>query len=786
MFKNMEKTILLIEDDPLIALTEKKTLEKAGYKVLFVDSAEKALKIAGEDGVSLDLILMDISLGRGMNGIEGAGEILKLRELPIVFLSNHLEEETVEKTKDLACYGYVVKNTGSAVLLASLERALKLFESQKTIKKQSQEIERVNSELKAINRDLLQSREDASKTLARMQSLVSILQQSTKGTKEFLDLTLQEALDLTESKLGYIDVYSEEKQEFIITTWSKEVMEECQLGNVRHFNLEEAGFWGEAVRQRKPLILNDFQAENPLKKGYPEGHAALFRYLSIPVFREDKIVAVVGVANKSTNYTEMDILQLNLLMDVVWKVLDRRLTEEKYKAAEREKANILSAITEMVFYYKNPDMEIEWCNKAAAEFLGLEMQDIKKKRCYEIWHKSDEPCYPCPVSKSFKTGEVASYEYTSEDGRTLALRSSPVFDDDRILVGVVLVTRDISDRVKRMKEIEEQNEFITTILDNLPIGLAVNEISSGKASYVNKKFSEIYGWPDDTFKDVESFFNAVYPDPERRERIRARITEDIKSGDPKRMTWPEIEITTSLGEKRYITAANIPLSEQDKMISTVLDITLQRQYQDSLKGMIHHREILMRELQHRVKNNLSVLNSLLSLEMSKIKDNETRQVFMDAQGRIQSMMTLYKHLYLSENLTDVDLDIYIKNLSDSIFTTYKIEKGRIKIYTNLDKIKIDSKRAISLGLILNELITNSLKYAFPDKRTGEVQVSLKRIDANLELAVQDDGIGLPVDFDLKKVESMGLLLVKTLTEQIEGVLKIDNLSGTRISVWINL
>jgi PAS domain S-box-containing protein len=171
---------------------------------------------------------------------------------------------------------------------------------------------------------------------ARLRSLASILQHPGDSVQEFLDYALNEAIQLTGSKLGYLYHYHEDQREFVLNSWSSEVMRECTVVNPQTcYELDRTGIWGEAVRQRRPILLNDFTADHPLKKGYPEGHARLLKYLTVPLFSGGKIVGVVGVANKETDYQEADILQLTLLMEAVWKVVERREAEGKEYQAVR-------------------------------------------------------------------------------------------------------------------------------------------------------------------------------------------------------------------------------------------------------------------------------------------------------------------------------------------------------------------------------------------------------------------------------------------------------------------
>jgi PAS domain S-box-containing protein len=164
----------------------------------------------------------------------------------------------------------------------------------------------------------------------RLRSLVSILQSRAESIAEFLDYALEEAIRLTRSKLGYIYHYHEDRREFVLSTWSRMVMQECTIAEPQSiYQLDKTGIWGEAVRQRRPIVVNDFEAPHPLKKGYPEGHAHLHRFMTVPILDGERIVGVVGMANKETDYDDQDVLQLTLLMEAVWKVASQRRSQER-------------------------------------------------------------------------------------------------------------------------------------------------------------------------------------------------------------------------------------------------------------------------------------------------------------------------------------------------------------------------------------------------------------------------------------------------------------------------
>ncbi len=211
---------------------------------------------------------------------------------------------------------------------------------------------------------------------AQLKSLISILQHESAKIQEFLDFSLNEAIHLTGSKIGYIYFYDEKEKQFILNSWSKEVMKECSIPDPPTcFELANTGIWGEAVRQRKPIIINDFQAFHPLKRGYPEGHAPLIKYMTIPVFNEGKITAVVGVANKANDYTETDMLQLTLLMDNVWRVVLQKRSEIALREGEENFRAIFENNSAAIAIIET-DTKISMVNEAYCRLSGYTANEV--------------------------------------------------------------------------------------------------------------------------------------------------------------------------------------------------------------------------------------------------------------------------------------------------------------------------------------------------------------------------------------------------------------------------
>jgi two-component sensor histidine kinase/HAMP domain-containing protein len=212
-----------------------------------------------------------------------------------------------------------------------------------------------------------------------------------------------------------------------------------------------------------------------------------------------------------------------------------------------------------------------------------------------------------------------------------------------------------------------------------------------------------------------------------------------------------------------------------------------RLHAQTLQSSLEEKDILLKEIHHRVKNNLQIISSLLFLQSCKIKDEENLFIFQESQNRIKSMALVHEKLYQSKELSNINFGEYTMNLSEFIYHTYKNQSADIEFDYKLDNVFMPIDDAVPLGLILNELLTNSIKYAFQDfepesEKKKIIEIKLKRESNQLLFEVSDNGVGLPKDFDIQKSESLGLKLVNNLTQQIRGELKICTDSGTAFTI----
>ena len=216
------------------------------------------------------------------------------------------------------------------------------------------------------------------------------------------------------------------------------------------------------------------------------------------------------------------------------------------------------------------------------------------------------------------------------------------------------------------------------------------------------------------------------------------------------------------------------------------EITARKQAEEKLKSLLKEKEVLIKEVHHRVKNNFAVVSSLLGLQSRDIDDTEVKTMFMQSRDRINSMALLHERLYQSQDLTHINFSEYIRTLVDDLFNAYETDPVKISFITEVDDIILDVDKVLPCGLIVNELISNALKYGFPKSRTdkGQIKVSFHKINEDeIELTVMDNGVGLPDDFDIAKTKSLGLQIVSMMAEgQLDGKLKVSGNSGATFQI----
>ncbi|HPB05233.1 MAG TPA: GAF domain-containing protein, partial [Prolixibacteraceae bacterium] len=448
---------------------------------------------------------------------------------------------------------------------------------------------------------------------ARLESLLRISQHPTNSIYEMLDYALNEAITLTGSKIGYIYFYDEETKEFTLNTWSKEVMQVCTIIEPKTiYHLEKTGIWGEVVRQRKPIINNDYRAPNEYKKGYPEGHAPLLRFLSVPTFDQDRIVAVVGVANKYEEYNNSDVRQLTLMMDSVWKIVKRREAEEKLTRANRlyavisqinqaivlnnDRHSLFNRICQIIVEYGKfamawigePDREtqqimpvaiagndngyLSFAPKISAANVpegngpaGTAFRENRISVCNDIANDPDMAIWRDEALKrNFRSAIGLPLSLYGKPAASITIYSSQInfFNAEEIKL-LEEVVSDISfalnaietdlQHQETISALAESEERFRMFAESSPVGGLIYD-SSGNIRFLSPRITKMLGYTPNDIPTLDSWFLKAYPNDDYREFVSEKwfyaTNESMKSGEP--MQPLEFKVTGKDGKQLNI------------------------------------------------------------------------------------------------------------------------------------------------------------------------------------------------------------------------------------------
>ena len=343
--------------------------------------------------------------------------------------------------------------------------------------------------------DLKQAEAATKQNEARLESLLRINQHPAADIQELLDFSLKEAITLTGSTIGYIYFYNAAKQEFTLNSWSGEVMRQCTVVEPQTiYHLEKTGLWGEAVRQGQPVVVNDFVAPNPWKKGVPQGHVPLERYLTIPVFSEEQIVAVVAVANKSEDYNDSDTRQLRLMMDAVWKIVQRKQANEALRKSEEQYRRIVQTALEGI-WGMDTTMRTTFVNSHMAEMLGYAPEEMLGLPIDDFVWQEDLPDHFLQV-RDRKQGKNSRYDrrLRHKDGHAVWTRvsASAVQDSEGRFAGSFCMFTDITER----KRAEEEHKRLQAQLQQAQKMEAIGTLAGGIAHDFNNILGAVLGYAE--------------------------------------------------------------------------------------------------------------------------------------------------------------------------------------------------------------------------------------------------------------------------------------------------
>lgn len=414
-------------------------------------------------------------------------------------------------------------------------------------------------------------------------------------------------------------------------------------------------------------------------------------------------------------------------------------------------------------------------NGAAAQFFGRSPQAMENQFSSHLGVPPDTiQRWTAYYREAEKTLAPVRFEYRQgeeEGGRWLA--GSVCF----ITVGTSgnprfsYIIEDITERKQAEETLARQEEQLRLSLDFAHIGIWDWDIQKNTMIWNDNHFELLGLEKTDTEDLYHRWRSTIHPDDVDRvdQALYQALHEHIDYESEYRVVRPD-------GTLRWVVGKGRGLYDDDqipvRMLGAILDISDRKEFQNKIQASLQEKELLLKEIYHRVKNNLYVIYSLLNLQARNVSDPAVLTALRDSQSRIKAMSLVHEKLYQSPSLSCIDLAEYIQNLAYSLLATYHSSSNDIALRLNIEPYSLDLERAIPCGLILTELMSNSLKYAFADGHSGEISITLAVIGQQVSLTLADNGIGLPKDLELRRVSSLGLSLVQNLTKQLRGNVSI--------------
>jgi len=329
---------------------------------------------------------------------------------------------------------------------------------------------------------------------------------------------------------------------------------------------------------------------------------------------------------------------------------------------------------------------------------------------------------------------------------------------------------------KALREIEEHYR---TLAEISPHSIVV--LCDGKIVAVNAAGVRLLGGTNPGQIIGKPILDFVHPD--FQEIVKKRIRKVMK--DQKKVPFHEQKLIQLDGTVVDVEAATVPFTYQGKPAAQVVarEITERKRAENQIKASLAEKEVLLREIHHRVKNNMQIISSLLNLQAGYIKEKDDLKMIKDSQSRIRSMALIHEQLYKSQDFSRINFSDYVQRLAVHLFQFNQVDPNLIQLKMSLEDAFLDIQTAIPCGLILNELITNSLKHAFPQGRRGEIGLGLHPLkDRTYQMIVRDTGVGLSPDVDVRDPKSFGLQIVTMLVDQLEGKMEVEKEGGTTFKI----
>lgn len=501
---------------------------------------------------------------------------------------------------------------------------------------------------------------------------------------------------------------------------------------------------------------------------------------------------------------------------VVRNITEQKNYEHKLKTTQQTFKNIIENIPEAILLFNNNN--IIFANSEAYRMLNfsekaqnaIELDDLFTGENKDVFikainsHGTERKLVNDQVEISrFKSEEKIEVEFTLTPTLYNGKKVSMLILKDISLINKLAGERsrldlaekmnekliyEIKERRKTEKLLQEQSLKLTAIIENSSNTLIWTVDSKFRLlmynGYFYKTVIHLFGEELSIGMNMMRFFTQKMDEEGADNTLRSIIK--VLSGNSNQI---ENKLNVS-GKKYWFETFLNPIFDTEGNVVEIScvshNITDKKENEQELINSLREKEVLLKEVHHRVKNNLQVISSILNLQSSYVTDESTKTILKESQNRIKSMSFIHENLYQTDKFSSLDFSEYIFNLSNNLVHSYQIFDNLVEIKYEMDKVNLSLDQAIPCGLIVNELVSNALKYAFDGKKSGELIIQLKKKKKQIELVIGDNGVGLPKDLDIKNTETLGLQLVLTLIDQLDATVEVLREGGTKYLITFEL